>query len=174
MALFFEPSSQFILNADKCRLANRKVKIVGTSIKLQIMDFVWRQKYGKIERNGFPRKMLFEGKRWKSEEDGNFTNILSAAFLYTSVFAALMCLKYWFVIYWQKEFNAKAARKMLVKLTKGWQTTVCINFHLFCEAEICNIDIRFGQPFFHSFSIGGSFRRSILEGNQNIFRIFYG
>jgi hypothetical protein len=28
-----------------------------------------------------------------------------------------MCLKFVFVIFWQKDFGAKAAQKMLVKLT---------------------------------------------------------
>jgi hypothetical protein len=28
-----------------------------------------------------------------------------------------MCLQFWFVIFWQKDFGAKAAHKMLVKLT---------------------------------------------------------
>jgi hypothetical protein len=35
-----------------------------------------------------------------------------------------MCLQFWFVIFWQKGFGAKAANKMLVKLTPGerkWQ-----------------------------------------------------
>jgi hypothetical protein len=32
---------------------------------------------------------------------------------------ALMCLQFGFVIFWQKDFGAKAAHKMLVKLTPG-------------------------------------------------------
>ena len=35
-----------------------------------------------------------------------------------------MCLQFGFVIFWQKDFGAKAAHKMLVKLTPGgrnWQ-----------------------------------------------------
>jgi hypothetical protein len=38
--------------------------------------------------------------------------------------AAVMCLQFGFVIFWQKDFGAKAAQKMLVKLTPGariWQ-----------------------------------------------------
>ena len=38
--------------------------------------------------------------------------------------AAFMCLKFGFVIFWRKDFGAKAAHKMLVKLTPGgrkWQ-----------------------------------------------------
>jgi hypothetical protein len=31
--------------------------------------------------------------------------------------AAFMCLQFWFLIFWQKDFGAKAAHKMLVKLT---------------------------------------------------------
>jgi hypothetical protein len=54
----------------------------------------------------------------------NFTNILRAAFR-TKVFcAAFMCSQFGFVIVWQKDFGAKAAHKMLVKLTPGgrnWQ-----------------------------------------------------
>ncbi len=30
-----------------------------------------------------------------------------------------MCLQFGFVIFWQKDFGAKAAHKMLVKLTPG-------------------------------------------------------
>ncbi len=33
--------------------------------------------------------------------------------------AAYMCLQFGFVIFWQKDFGAKAAHKMLVKLTPG-------------------------------------------------------
>jgi hypothetical protein len=33
--------------------------------------------------------------------------------------AAFICLQFGFVIFWQKEFCAKAAYKMLVKLTPG-------------------------------------------------------
>jgi len=32
-------------------------------------------------------------------------------------FAQLKCLQFGFVIFWQKDFGAKAAHKMLVKLT---------------------------------------------------------
>jgi len=31
-------------------------------------------------------------------------------------FAAFMCLQFWFVVFWRKDFGAKAADKMLVKL----------------------------------------------------------
>jgi hypothetical protein len=34
-------------------------------------------------------------------------------------FAAFMCLQFGYVIFWQKDFGAKAAHKMLVKLTPG-------------------------------------------------------
>jgi hypothetical protein len=37
--------------------------------------------------------------------------------------AAFMCLQFGFVIFWQKDFGAKAAHKMLVKLTPGLQST---------------------------------------------------
>jgi hypothetical protein len=33
--------------------------------------------------------------------------------------AAFMCLKFGFIIFWQKDFGAKAAHKILVKLTLG-------------------------------------------------------
>jgi hypothetical protein len=32
-----------------------------------------------------------------------------------------MCLQFGFVIFWQKDFGAKAAHQMLVKLTPGWK-----------------------------------------------------
>jgi hypothetical protein len=34
--------------------------------------------------------------------------------------AAFMCLQFGFEIFWQKDFGAKAAHKMLVKLTPGF------------------------------------------------------
>ncbi len=37
---------------------------------------------------------------------------------------AIMCLQFGFVIFWRKEFGAKAAHKMLVKLTPGWMKMV--------------------------------------------------
>jgi hypothetical protein len=33
--------------------------------------------------------------------------------------AAFMCLQFGFVLFWQKDFGAKAAHKLLVKLTPG-------------------------------------------------------
>jgi hypothetical protein len=39
-----------------------------------------------------------------------------------------MCLKFGFVIFWQKDFGAKAAHKMLVKLTPA------VNFTIFLRA----------------------------------------
>jgi hypothetical protein len=51
----------------------------------------------------------------KIGEIDSHTNALCTAF---------MCLKFGFVIFWQKDFVAKAAHKMLVKLTLGgrsWQ-----------------------------------------------------
>ena len=50
----------------------------------------------------------------------NFTNILRAAFHTKVLCAAFMCLQFGFVIFWQKDFGAKAAHKMLVKLTPDW------------------------------------------------------
>ena len=49
---------------------------------------------------------------------GNFTNILRAAKVFC---AAFMCLQFEFAIFWQKDFGAKVAHKMLVKLTPGVQ-----------------------------------------------------
>ncbi len=40
--------------------------------------------------------------------------------------AAFMCLQFGFVIFWQKDFSAKPAHKMLVKLTQGVATTLNI------------------------------------------------
>jgi hypothetical protein len=47
----------------------------------------------------------------------NFTKIF-----HTKVFCApFMCLQFGFVIFWRKDFGAKAVNKMLVKLTPWWQ-----------------------------------------------------
>ena len=45
--------------------------------------------------------------------------------------AAFMCLQFGFVILWQKEIGAKAARKMLAKLTGSWQAAYSslLRFH---------------------------------------------
>jgi hypothetical protein len=49
----------------------------------------------------------------------NFTNILQAAFSYQSSLHSFYVLTIWVSIFWQKDFGAKAAHKMLVKLTPG-------------------------------------------------------
>ena len=49
----------------------------------------------------------------------NFTNILRAAFLCESLVSSFSVLTFRFVIFGRKEIGAKAARKMLVKLTPG-------------------------------------------------------
>jgi hypothetical protein len=47
----------------------------------------------------------------------NFTNILRAAFLYQSSLHSFHVLTICVCKFWQKDFGAKAAHKMLVKLT---------------------------------------------------------
>ncbi len=47
----------------------------------------------------------------------NFTNILIAAFLYKSNMHYFSVLTVWVCNFWQKDFGAKAAHKMSVKLT---------------------------------------------------------
>ncbi len=47
----------------------------------------------------------------------NFTNILQAPFYYQSSLRTFYVLIIMFVIFWQKDFGAKAAHKTLVKLT---------------------------------------------------------
>jgi hypothetical protein len=44
---------------------------------------------------------------------------MSSFFVYESFCAAFMCLQFEFVNFWRKDFGAKAAHKMLVKLTQG-------------------------------------------------------
>ncbi len=59
---------------------------------------------------------------WNSgyEKPGvNFTNILWAAFSYKSFLRSFYVLTIWVCNFWRKEFGAKAAHKMLVKLTPG-------------------------------------------------------
>jgi hypothetical protein len=43
--------------------------------------------------------------------------------------APFMCLQLGFVIFWQKDFGAKAAHKMLVKLTPGGRNWQLISPH---------------------------------------------
>jgi hypothetical protein len=49
----------------------------------------------------------------------NLTNILKAAFSYQSTLRTFYVLTIWVCKFWQKDFGAKAAHKMLVKLTRG-------------------------------------------------------
>jgi hypothetical protein len=42
--------------------------------------------------------------------------------------ATFMCLQFGFVIFWQKDFGAKAAHKMSVKLTLR-QPAICCHFN---------------------------------------------
>jgi hypothetical protein len=49
----------------------------------------------------------------------NFTNIYKQLFHTKVLCTPFMCLQFGFVIFWQKDFGAKAAHKMLVKLTPG-------------------------------------------------------
>jgi hypothetical protein len=51
----------------------------------------------------------------------NFTNILQAAFSYKSFLCSFYVLTSWVFIFCRKDFGAKAAHKMLVKLTPGCQ-----------------------------------------------------
>jgi len=56
--------------------------------------------------------------------EGSFLVSISPTFyeqlFHMKVFcAAFMCLQFGFVIFWRKDFGAKAAHKMLVKLTPG-------------------------------------------------------
>jgi hypothetical protein len=47
----------------------------------------------------------------------NFTNILEAAFYYQSSLRTFYVHIIMFLIFWQKDFGAKAGHKTLVKLT---------------------------------------------------------
>jgi hypothetical protein len=52
----------------------------------------------------------------KSVDQVSISPIFYEQLFHTKVFcAALMCLKFEFVIFWQKDFGTKAAHKMLVK-----------------------------------------------------------
>jgi hypothetical protein len=43
---------------------------------------------------------------------------------------AFMCLQFGFIIFWRKDFGAKAAHKMLVKLTPSGRNWQLISTHL--------------------------------------------
>jgi len=49
----------------------------------------------------------------------NFINILLETFLYQNVLCSFSLVSLGFVIFWCKNFGAKAARKMWMKLTTG-------------------------------------------------------
>ncbi len=49
-----------------------------------------------------------------------------------------MCLQFGFVIFWQKDFGAKAAHKMLVKLTPGlglYGIPVCMDIGIYAASN---------------------------------------
>jgi hypothetical protein len=50
--------------------------------------------------------------------------------------AAFMCLQFGFVTFWLKDFGAKDAHKMLVKLTSGWQNGKNLPHHPEVESLI--------------------------------------
>jgi hypothetical protein len=50
--------------------------------------------------------------------------------------AAFMCLHFGFVIFWQKDFGAKVAHKMLVKLTLGCKSLIVTNTLAYCNAKL--------------------------------------
>ena len=54
----------------------------------------------------------------------NFTNILRAAFSYESLLSSFSVDTLRFDFFWRKEIGAKAARKMLVKLTPALKQIV--------------------------------------------------
>jgi hypothetical protein len=73
-----------------------------------------------------------------------------------------MCIQFGFVIYWQKDFSAKAAQKMLVKLIPGVPETDLVEqillanisscWKVLCglfvgddEIKFCKIDTRTGE-----------------------------
>ncbi len=60
---------------------------------------------------------ISQGLRRSTRPGVNFTNILRAAFLCDSVLARFLYLQFGFLIFCQKNIGAKAAHKMLVKLT---------------------------------------------------------
>ncbi len=55
-----------------------------------------------------------------------FHQYFMSSFLYESYCAAFMCLQFWFVIFWQKDFGAKAAHKILVKLIPDCKIIRCV------------------------------------------------
>jgi hypothetical protein len=47
-----------------------------------------------------------------------------------------MCLQFGFVIFWQKDFGAKAAHKMLVKLTPGANVIKLFTVVIYCHSMV--------------------------------------
>jgi hypothetical protein len=62
-----------------------------------------------------------------------------------------MCLQYGFVIFWPKDFGAKAAHKMLVKLTPDWSNSKVGSFFPLGDRSFREVDVptknrRTGHP----------------------------
>ncbi len=52
--------------------------------------------------------------------------------------AAIMCLQFGFVIFLQKDFGAKDAHKMLVKLTPGVNFTIIVRAAFLYKGFLCS------------------------------------
>ncbi len=54
------------------------------------------------------------------------------------LYTAFVCLQFGFLIFWQKDFGAKAAHKMLVKLTPGVNFTNILGAAFLYESFLCS------------------------------------
>ncbi len=96
-----------------------------------------------------------------------------------------MCLKFGFVIFWQKDLGTKAAHKMLVKLTPG-HPDYKRKFKKSLEKNVKSPIMREQMNFPSPFEIQGAYSQNFLEylltvflkkerfkfGKDNILRLF--
>jgi len=61
----------------------------------------------------------------------NVTNILRATFSYKIFMSSFYVLTIWVCNFWRKDFGAKAAHKMFVKLTPGLYSRAVMKQHRF-------------------------------------------
>jgi hypothetical protein len=86
-----------------------------------------------------------------------------------------MCLQFGFVFFWQKDFGAKAAHKMLVKLTPDWvifrQFGLLLRFQKWFVVYVLGFQIELCFRYF--WPLLGNFLGDFLKKFGDFFLIFW-
>ncbi len=87
-----------------------------------------------------------------------FHQYFASSFFIACFCAAFMCLQFGFVIFWQKDFGAKAAHKMLVKLTP----VHCMEADMQCPNTLLATIVIYDRKMFAAFDLQKLFMIHIL------------